>query len=198
MTTYTELLTHYWPGAHWAKDAEIVNAEITSTFSRRPANNAELCAAVRWLAGPEWKGKGTPGLRELIMAVYVGRKAARQAESMPGTACGLCGNRGVVELWPGIHGKQESLDAYDVAYSLTVPCGCPAGKIQRGHEREHGGSTLTDDQFQARFEHARDQQGDRNRLAVAMHASTGFTVDEYVQRVAKTLPSEFDDMEIGP
>jgi hypothetical protein len=197
---YTDLLKSYFPNARWAEDVDLVGAELSAAL-RTEAKNSELCAAVRWLAGPEWKGKGNPSLRDLIMAVRIGRKKGREDDSGPAVDCGLCGGRGVLEYWPGVYGKQVSLDTYSYAYSLTTACGCPAGRrhIEHARKRENPAhnSTVTDEVYAARFERARDQAGDRNRLAVARHAAGSFRVEELVQRSARVLESDFSGMEAG-
>ena len=197
---YTDLLKSYFPGARWAEDVDLVGAELAAAL-RTEAKNSELCAAVRWLAGPEWKGKGNPSLRDLIMAVRIGRKKSREDENGPIAECGLCHGTGLLEYWPGIHGRQASLDAYTYAYSLTTPCGCPHGKRHIGNELKRdnpaNNSTITDEAYAARFERARDQAGDRNRLAVARHAAGTFRVEEPVKRTAKILENDFADIEAG-
>jgi hypothetical protein len=198
---YTDLLKSYFPNARWAEDVDLVGAELSAAL-RTEAKNSELCAAVRWLAGPEWKGKGNPSLRDLIMAVRIGRKKSREDDSAPAVECGLCRGTGLLEYWPGIHGKQVSLDAYSYAYSLTTPCGCPRGRRNIEHARKRdnpaNNSTVTDEAYAARFERARDQAGDRNRLAVARHAASGFHIEELAQRTARVLESDFAGMEVGP
>jgi hypothetical protein len=195
---YTDLLKSYFPNARWAEDVDLVGAELSAAL-RTEAKNSELCAAVRWLAGPEWKGKGNPSLRDLIMAVRIGRKQSREGDQVPTEDCGLCGGRGLLAYWPGIHGKQANLDAYTYAYSTGTPCGCPAGKRQIEHERKRdnpaNNSTITDDAYSARFERARDQAADRNRLAEAVHAASGIYVHELARKTAHILESDFAGME---
>jgi hypothetical protein len=194
--SWGDLILRYWPDAHWARDPDINAGELRAFFRHRVPDNAELCAVVRWLSGPDGKQEKRPSLREFMRAVCIYRKRQREDTEAPAADCGLCGRRGLLEYWPGVYGKQVILDAYSYAYSLSTPCGCPAGKRQIEHERKTG-IQITDDGYAARFERARDQAGDRNRLAVARHAAGSFRVEELVQRTARVLDSDFAGMEAG-
>ena len=78
-TSWTALMAQYWSCA-WLRtqgDVETATAELYETFNRRPPDNAELIAAIRWLAGPENRQEKCPTLRELIRAVFTIRKRDR-------------------------------------------------------------------------------------------------------------------------
>ena len=78
---WTSLIAKYWGGCLWLRNQTDVDesaTELREFFGRNTPDNSELCAVIRWLAGSEGKQDKCPTLRELIRAVCIRRKAARQ------------------------------------------------------------------------------------------------------------------------
>ena len=91
--TWTRLLKMHYPRVTWLRtedDAEAAISEIRHTIRHNPPGPEELCAAIRWLAGPEGRQEHAPSLRDLIRAIFIMRKNAR--EEAQGYDAGLTHN----------------------------------------------------------------------------------------------------------
>jgi hypothetical protein len=119
----------YWPRTTWlrsADDCDLAAAEIRTALDRSPPTNAELCAVLRWMAGPEGRQEKDPSLRELIRAVFICRKEQRESGRGPGGAdCALC-HDGWATLWPDWREGWTAGD-YQAAPDIGVPCLCAKG-----------------------------------------------------------------------
>ena len=144
---WPKLLLMNWPAATWARtnlDIEDAAEEIRHTIHRDPPSNDELCAALRWLSGPECKQEKPPSLRELIRAVFIRRKQGRVDDS-PVSVCAIC-----CEGWLDVHSKPD-----DPEYVSMVPCRCARGNALIGDTAKEYAS-LTPEQLQ-RVEELRDK-----------------------------------------
>ena len=116
---WPKLLNMHWTNIPWLRtdsDIQAAGEEIRTVMGRNAPGNDELCATIRWMAGPEGKQPKAPSLRELIRAVYINRKD--KADSGPEIeGCALC-HRGWLDC-PG--------DKNDPDYLVAAPCLCSAG-----------------------------------------------------------------------
>ena len=127
---WTRLIRMHWPAIPWLRDprdAADSAEEIRTAMDRNPPTNDELCATIRWLAGPEGRQEKPPSLRELIRAVYMCRKSARQADAIPGEVCPICRGRGWALVSP---------DSQFPDYSCEALCLCPVGEALWQQRRE--------------------------------------------------------------
>jgi len=128
---WARLILLNWPAASWARfDCAVAAAEIAHVISRNPPNDSELCAVVRWMAGPEGRQEKAPSLRELIRAVFIQRKAARQESESggDGQSCAICQFAGGwAHHWPDWREDWAAVH-YWAAYCVAVPCVCQAGE----------------------------------------------------------------------
>ena len=126
---WPRLALMYWPRIQWLRseaDANDAAAEIRTALDRSPPTNAELCAVLRWMAGPEGRQERDPSLRELIRAVFICRKEQRESGRGPGGAdCALC-HDGWATLWPDWREGWTAGD-YQAAPDIGVPCLCAKG-----------------------------------------------------------------------
>jgi hypothetical protein len=111
----------HYPSVAWLRtplDVSEAADEIRAASSRNPPSNDELCRVIRWMAGPEGRQEKAPSLRELVRAMFILRKRAREDEQGPSEDCGLCAAGWLYVTKPGpepIRGK------------TGVPCLCAAG-----------------------------------------------------------------------
>ena len=132
---WPRLLLANWPRCQWARDPDLASAELIRALYRGTAaatpaesdrRNAELCDAIRWMAGPEGRQEKDPSLRELIRAVFITRKEQRESGRGPGGAdCALC-HDGWATLWPDWREGWTAGD-YQAAPDIGVPCLCAKG-----------------------------------------------------------------------
>ena len=119
---WPRLMQMNWPSTSWLKtDRDVADSaeEIRTAMSRNPPTNDELCATIRWMAGPEGKQEKPPSLRELIRAVFIRRKSARTADAPVGEVCPVCRGRGWAEVSP-FPARPE--------YACEVVCLCHRGE----------------------------------------------------------------------
>ena len=117
---WTQLLVMNWPGCSWlrtARDVEGAAGEIRLVINRNPPSNEELCAVIRWMAGPEGNQERPPSLRQLIRAVFIRRKAEGSTDVVKRQGCGLC-RKGWHEVSPNPNKP---------FYTSMVPCRCDLG-----------------------------------------------------------------------
>jgi hypothetical protein len=162
---WAKLLKMNWPAISWIHDQNDVDeaaSEILKVIHRNPPDNAELCEAIRWLAGPENKQAKAPSLRELIRAVFICRKersnAIRQAYPEAQNNCGLCWTCGLVEYWPDLQ-PPYTLDQMEYGRMVTVPCRCARGAKPAEYQYN------LDDQ---QWAHLQGQHAARERLFAAL------------------------------
>jgi hypothetical protein len=125
---WPKLLAMHWHGVAWLRSPEDV-AEAAGEMRREmrnPPDNDELCEAIRWLAGPEGRQEKAPSLRELIRAVYICRKSAREDDSRPAEDCGLCRATGWMTVYRGWGAAMTFADKLR-AIPTSWPCACRAG-----------------------------------------------------------------------
>ncbi len=130
MSTWVSLLTKYWR-CTWLKtqqDIDEAGAELREAFRNKPADNAELCEVIRWMAGPEYNQRGCPTLRELIRGVWIyrngGTDQATEIDRYP--SCGYCKD-GIITWRAGFSPDMEARTIMGL-YSCSVPCGCKSGE----------------------------------------------------------------------
>ena len=119
---WPRLMMMNWPSVTWLRtpqDVTDAGEQITMAASRNPPSNDELCRVIRWMAGPEGRQEKAPSLRELVRAMFILRKRAREDDEGPREDCGLCTAGWLYVTKPGpepIRGK------------TGVPCMCAAGQ----------------------------------------------------------------------
>jgi hypothetical protein len=90
---WPKLLSMNWPSVSWLRTDQDIDAaaeEIRVTMNRNAPSNDELCAVIRWMAGPECRQEKAPSLRELIRAVYIRRKQNRTQQAPDRAPCAMC------------------------------------------------------------------------------------------------------------
>lgn len=196
-TSWHQLFNHYYPrnGLLSAMvDVTICEDEIKMFFGNRTPNNDELCEAVRWLASPEFKGKYAPGLKEIIMAVCIGRKKKKLDTGEPEKSCEICFS-GWIDFFVDYKSTWD-LDDFSNHSAVNIPCLCDAGRKIMDRTKTYKDCDDPDIyKMEAIAKKAIAQQAHRNKLVADLYDSgvSVSTVFSEMKKASKTIMKNISD-----